>query len=203
MTEKKLCYQALIYFECYLRKYDPVIIERTVGLVLAPSTTLYRSFLKHCTPTNKAVGTIYDGTCPNLVRGDKALILVPSDCYSGLLKSLDLSSLQDGRNIAYSCGCLYIYFYILFLSHIYGSREVPHKNIFYLVITRNFLTITTYVSRNYGKPFRNYEKLSRNYEKLSRNYEKLSRNYDKLSRNYEKLSRNNDKLSRNYEKLIS
>ena len=81
-------------------------------------------------------------------------------------------------------------------SQEYGSREVPHKNIFYLVITRNFLAITTYVSRNYEKLSRIYEKLSRNYEKLSRNCEKLSRNYDKLSRNYEKLSRN-------YEKLIS
>ena len=57
---------------------------------------------------------------------------------------------------------------------------MPHKNIFYLVITRNFLAITTYVSRN-------YEKLSRNNEKLSRNYEILSRNNEKLSRNYEKL----------------
>ena len=28
------------------RKYDPVIIERTIGLVLGPSTVLYRSFLK-------------------------------------------------------------------------------------------------------------------------------------------------------------
>ena len=40
------------------RKYDPLIIERTIGIVLAPSTALYRSFLKHCTLTNKAVGTI-------------------------------------------------------------------------------------------------------------------------------------------------
>ena len=39
-----------------LRKYDPVIIERTIGLVLGPSTAFYRSFLKHCTPTNKALG---------------------------------------------------------------------------------------------------------------------------------------------------
>ena len=31
------------------RQYDPLIIERTIGLVLGPSTTLY---------TNKAVGTI-------------------------------------------------------------------------------------------------------------------------------------------------
>ena len=38
------------------RKCDPVIIERTIGLVLGPSTALYRSFLKHCTLTYRAVG---------------------------------------------------------------------------------------------------------------------------------------------------
>ena len=41
------------------RQYDPVIIERTIGLVFGPFTALYRSFLKHCTLTNKAVGTIW------------------------------------------------------------------------------------------------------------------------------------------------
>ena len=41
------------------RKYDPLIIERTIGLVIGPSTSLYRSFLKHGTLTNKAVGTIW------------------------------------------------------------------------------------------------------------------------------------------------
>ena len=40
------------------RKYDPLIIERTIGLVLGPSTALYRSFLTHRTLTNKAMGTI-------------------------------------------------------------------------------------------------------------------------------------------------
>ena len=40
------------------RQYDPVIIERTIGLVLGPSTALYEPFLKHCTLTNKAVGTL-------------------------------------------------------------------------------------------------------------------------------------------------
>ena len=40
------------------RKYDPVIIERTIYLVFGPSTALYRFFLNHCTLTNKAVGTI-------------------------------------------------------------------------------------------------------------------------------------------------
>ena len=57
------------------RQYDPVIIERTIGLVLGPSTALYEPFLKHCTLTNKAVG-LYDGPFPNLIRGDR----VPSDC---------------------------------------------------------------------------------------------------------------------------
>ena len=41
------------------RQYDPMIIERTIGLVLGPSTALYEPFLKHCTLTNKAVGTIW------------------------------------------------------------------------------------------------------------------------------------------------
>ena len=41
------------------RQYDPVIIERTIGLVLGPSTALYEPFLKHCTLTNMAVGTIW------------------------------------------------------------------------------------------------------------------------------------------------
>ena len=41
------------------REYDPFIIERTIGLVLGPSAALYGPFLKHCTLTNKAVGTIW------------------------------------------------------------------------------------------------------------------------------------------------
>ena len=41
------------------RQYDPVIIERTIGHVLGPSTALYEPFLKHCTLTYKAVGTIW------------------------------------------------------------------------------------------------------------------------------------------------
>ena len=41
------------------RKYDPLIIERIIGPVVGPSRALYRSFLKHCTLINKAVGTIW------------------------------------------------------------------------------------------------------------------------------------------------
>ena len=40
-------------------QYDPVIIKRTIGFVLGPSTALYEPFLKHCTLTNKALGTIW------------------------------------------------------------------------------------------------------------------------------------------------
>ena len=40
------------------RQYGPLVIERTIGLVLDPFTALYGPFLKHCTLTNKAVGTI-------------------------------------------------------------------------------------------------------------------------------------------------
>ena len=35
------------------RKYDSVVIVRTIGLVLGPTRALYRSFLNHCTLTNK------------------------------------------------------------------------------------------------------------------------------------------------------
>ena len=37
----------------------PLIIARTIGLVLGPSTALCRSFLTHCTLTNKAAGIIW------------------------------------------------------------------------------------------------------------------------------------------------
>ena len=40
-------------------QYNPLIIEKTIGLVLGPDTALCRPFLKHCTLTNKVVGTIW------------------------------------------------------------------------------------------------------------------------------------------------
>ena len=40
------------------RQYDQATIERTLGHVLGPFTALYRSFLKCCILTNKAVVTI-------------------------------------------------------------------------------------------------------------------------------------------------
>ena len=47
-----------LFLYCYERVIDPLIIETTIGLVLGPCTALCRLFLKHCTLTNKAVGTI-------------------------------------------------------------------------------------------------------------------------------------------------
>ena len=41
------------------RQYDPLVTERTIGLVLGPSTALYRPLLKHCTLNNKAIRTIW------------------------------------------------------------------------------------------------------------------------------------------------
>ena len=41
------------------RQYDPVIIERSRGIVFDPFTALYRSFPKRCTLTSKAVWTIF------------------------------------------------------------------------------------------------------------------------------------------------
>ena len=59
---------------------DPLIIERSLCLVVGPSTALDRPFLKHCTLTNTLRWGLYDGPCPNLLRGDKILIFDPSDC---------------------------------------------------------------------------------------------------------------------------
>ena len=67
----------VIRFRC--RKYEQVIIERTIVLLLGPSSALYRSFLEHCSLAKRRWG-LYDGTCLNPLRWDKAVILVPSYC---------------------------------------------------------------------------------------------------------------------------
>ena len=67
------------------RQYDTVIIEKTIGLVLCPFTTLYISFFKRCTLTKRRLG-LYDGPCRNLLRGDKVQIpshlIVSQDSFS-------------------------------------------------------------------------------------------------------------------------
>ena len=61
------------------RQYDPAIIERTIGLVLV--------LLQPCTDHSLSVAFLltrrlgqYDGPYLNLLRGDRVLIPVPSDC---------------------------------------------------------------------------------------------------------------------------
>ena len=62
---------------------------------------------------------LYCGPCPNLLREDRALILVPSDGQSGLLQSLDLRSLPDGRGTSYSSGChqIFLIYYLCYLRY--------------------------------------------------------------------------------------
>ena len=75
-----------------------MIIERTIGLVLGPSTALYRPFLKHCTLSNKAIGTIWRPLFkpPQRRQGPD---LRPLWLLVGTLQPSDLSSLPDGRSI--------------------------------------------------------------------------------------------------------
>ena len=63
------------------REYDQLIIERTIGLVLGPCTALYRLFLKHCTLLTRRLG-LYDGPCPNLLRGVKVPLIVSRHSFS-------------------------------------------------------------------------------------------------------------------------
>ena len=55
----KYLLSTFLLYTPHCRQYDPLIIETTIGLVLGPCTALCRLFLKHCTLTNRAVGTIW------------------------------------------------------------------------------------------------------------------------------------------------
>ena len=129
------------------RKYDPVIIERTIGLVLCLSTALRRSFLKHCTPTNKPWWGLYDGTCSN-----KAPILVPSDCKSGLLGPLTWARFQTGGEY-YSGGCLYMFLIFWFYHLTYLCNNLYclsalvgcWSSVFIRRVIYNFLNVCPFV----------------------------------------------------------
>ena len=54
----------------------------------------------------------------NLLRGDKVLIFVPSDCYSGLLQPSDLSSLSAGRSIACHIRMSLYIFLLYYINHL-------------------------------------------------------------------------------------
>ena len=62
------------------RQYDPVIIERTIGLVLGPFTAFTDHSLSIALWLTRRLG-LYDGPCLNLLRGDRGVLIpVPSDC---------------------------------------------------------------------------------------------------------------------------
>ena len=97
------------------RKYDPLIIENTIGLVLGPSTALYRSFLEHCTLTNKAVGTIWRDLSkpPQRRQGPD-----PRPLWLLVGTPLVLGPELDSRRAehSHSGGCHYIFLIYCFLS---------------------------------------------------------------------------------------
>ena len=67
----------------------------------------------------KSTGTEpYDGTCPNLLWGDKALILVTSDRLSGLLQSLELR-FQTGGAYPTLADVFIDFWYIVFITLYY------------------------------------------------------------------------------------
>ena len=98
------------------RTYDPLIIERTIGLVLGPSTALYIPFLKHCTLTNKVVGTIWRDLSkpPQRRQGPD---LRPFSLLVGTPSAIapELASLRAEHSLPYSDVTLYI-FAIQYLS---------------------------------------------------------------------------------------
>ena len=98
------------------RQYDPLIIETTIGLVLCPCTALCRLFLKHCTLTNKAVGTIWRALSkpPQRRQGPD---LRPLWLLVGTPSAIrpELASSRAEHSLPYSDVTIYI-FAILYLS---------------------------------------------------------------------------------------
>ena len=105
------------------RHYDPLIIERTVGLVLGLSTALYRPFLKHCTLTNKAVGTIWRALSkpPQRRQGPYLrplwLLVVPPSAIR-----LELASRRAEHSLPYSDVTIYIFAISYLSSMLYMYR---------------------------------------------------------------------------------
>ena len=97
------------------RQYNPLIIERTKGLVLDPSTALSDLFFKHCTLTNKAMGTIWR-TLSKPSQRRQGSDIPPLWLLVGAPSATDLSSLSDGRSIA--CP-IWMTLYIFLIDNIY------------------------------------------------------------------------------------
>ena len=105
------------------RHYDPEIIERTIGLVLGPFTALYRSFLKRCTLTNKAVGTIWRALSkpPQRRQGPDPR---PLWFLVGTPSAFGPELAYRPRSTAYFNGCPYIFYILLYYYILYVC--VPH-----------------------------------------------------------------------------
>ena len=104
------------------RQYDPAIIERTIGLVLGPFTALCRSFLKRCTLTNKADGTIWRALSkpPQRRQGPDPR---PVWLLVGTFSLWTWARVKTARSTACFNGCPYI-FLIYYYITIYVC--VPH-----------------------------------------------------------------------------
>ena len=105
------------------RQYDPLIIERTIGLVLGPSTALYGPFLKHCTLTNKAVGTIWRALSkpPQRRQGPD---LRPHWLLVGTPSAIrpELAFSRAEHSLPYSDVTIYIFAILYLLSMLYVYR---------------------------------------------------------------------------------
>ena len=104
------------------RQYDPLIIERTIGIVLGPSTTLYRPFLKHCALTNKAVGTIWRALSkpPHRRQGpDRRPLWLLVGTPSAIRP--ELASRRAEHSLSYSVVTIYIFdiSYVLPILYVY------------------------------------------------------------------------------------
>ena len=101
------------------REYNPLIIKRTIGLLLGHSTALYRPILQHCTLTNKAVWTIWRALSKPRQRR-QGPDLRPLWLLVGTPSAIRLMSLTDGRSIACPIRMpLYIYFCLYKIYHLW------------------------------------------------------------------------------------
>ena len=104
------------------RRYDPLTIERTICLVLGPSTALYGPFIKHCTLTNKAVGTIWRALSkpPQRRQGP---YLCPLWLLVGTPSAIrpELAFSRAEHSLPYSDVTIYIFafLYLLFMLNVY------------------------------------------------------------------------------------
>ena len=101
---------------------DPVIIERTIGLVLGPSTALYEPFLKHCTLTNKAVGTIWRALSkpPQRRQGpDLCPLWLLVGTSSAIIPELAFSRAEHSRRYSDVAKYIFDIYYLLTVLFVY------------------------------------------------------------------------------------